>query len=613
MKRKLLKILLTVYAALPFLCMSVIIRISNDVPILNFTDLPAVVFQAVMIPVILSIRKRRNAFGTFGLYIIMTIAGSVFLSEYILPGYIEMLLKYFPGPALTIAYVLIYRFSRFREMETMERSIRFFLLLLVSYTLMLLLISAHHAVLNKTGSYLLKDITEILNYIPAMLLLHTLSVSCRKELTVTEEKVIYHNADHTSLFNPLQLAMLRHLCTNQVIRCRDFAEAEAGCPESEFCKATKCPEYSRIYRNVQELSRKLVNLGLGEIVPPENKRDVVSSGWKLSLFEGISIKSRQKAPGITELKANTAIHHPRKDGKAGAAKISVFLMILPCAAFLSGDIIQLSSSDLNLFPVLFLVETVLFGIPFLLNIKNRFKTGLAVFTGILVLLFFISLFYLQEYSSFILLNKHWSFILILLLLNLRSWEDKIHLKDFRSNASVILFWSVWFLMVTTEIYDSPAETLPVFFKIADRLVLFTFMVLSVLFYSLPRKKLEVREGKLHLNDAALPAGLSDINMRLLLEFIENYDKNMSCLELLKLAEPENTESMPKDCRTTCKASACKPYKRIYKRIQAIKRYLESNGIGTVKNNDREQLEAEPGWSLQLHEDVFISRFSTNSR
>ena len=138
-------------------------------------------------------------------------------------------------------------------------------------------------------------------------------------------------------------------------------------------------------------------------------------------------------------------------------------------------------------------------------------------------------------------------------------------------------------------------------KVLDKTFMYSFMVTAVLFHSLPRKKLEISGKELFINSKLLPDGLSEINREILLRFLQADPKIQKCRELLKLTENDEQTG----CDQLCKSSACKPYKRLYKRILSIRNYLESNGLGTIKNTERSAASnAEPEWVLQLHEDIF---------
>ena len=252
-----------------------------------------------------------------------------------------------------------------------------------------------------------------------------------------------------------------------------------------------------------------------------------------------------------------------------------------------------------------LIEAVLFSLPFIFNKINKFKTGVIIFTLILLAFFLVSLSRVNEYFAFTQLIRHFSMLLILLMLNLSRWEKRIQTATFRSQASIILFWSVWFYMASSTIVSDMYLIWPEFLKIMDNLFLYTLMVLAVLFHSLPRKKLEITGKEILINNTPLPEGISDINKKILIYFLTAPDKKMNCLQLLQISETDQKTAIQADCDKNCKSSACKPYKRLYKRIVAIRRYLESNGLGTIRNNERRQdSDLKPGWLLLLHEDIF---------
>jgi hypothetical protein len=89
------------------------------------------------------------------------------------------------------------------------------------------------------------------------------------------------------------------------LRCREIQElfrdeAEEGVPvrcracTEETTKVALCAKYRNTYNSILELKRVLEFLEIGTITAPENKRRILSDGWKLALFENTRLLVRRK-------------------------------------------------------------------------------------------------------------------------------------------------------------------------------------------------------------------------------------------------------------------------------------------------------------------------------
>ena len=54
-------------------------------------------------------------------------------------------------------------------------------------------------------------------------------------------------------------------------------------------KATLCPYYRRIYNQVLKIKKFLETMGIGTILSPQNKMNIIRDGWILHIFENIRI------------------------------------------------------------------------------------------------------------------------------------------------------------------------------------------------------------------------------------------------------------------------------------------------------------------------------------
>jgi hypothetical protein len=103
----------------------------------------------------------------------------------------------------------------------------------------------------------------------------------------------------TAIFGILARAPDRRL------RCREIQElfrdeTDEGVPErcractEETTKVALCAKYRNTYNSILELKRVLEFLEIGTITTPENKRRILSDGWKLALFENTRLVVRRK-------------------------------------------------------------------------------------------------------------------------------------------------------------------------------------------------------------------------------------------------------------------------------------------------------------------------------
>jgi hypothetical protein len=47
-----------------------------------------------------------------------------------------------------------------------------------------------------------------------------------------------------------------------------------------------------IYNGILDLKKTLETFELGTILPPSNRRNILTEGWKLMLFEGVRLRVR---------------------------------------------------------------------------------------------------------------------------------------------------------------------------------------------------------------------------------------------------------------------------------------------------------------------------------
>ena len=50
-----------------------------------------------------------------------------------------------------------------------------------------------------------------------------------------------------------------------------------------------CPKYKNIYNRILDIKKLFESLGIGTIISPDNKRNILTEGWKLRFFDDIQV------------------------------------------------------------------------------------------------------------------------------------------------------------------------------------------------------------------------------------------------------------------------------------------------------------------------------------
>ena len=131
-----------------------------------------------------------------------------------------------------------------------------------------------------------------------------------KKIEVTQSSLIVDGYDLTRLINSTNLLILYHIIsldrervTCSVLDPLIFGNEEKNdstvkkwtceeCLENSY-KATHCPRYKTIYNGILELKKTLETFELGTILPPENRKNILTEGWKILFFEGVRVKIKK--------------------------------------------------------------------------------------------------------------------------------------------------------------------------------------------------------------------------------------------------------------------------------------------------------------------------------
>jgi hypothetical protein len=400
------------------------------------------------------------------------------------------------------------------------------------------------------------------------------------------------------------------------IRCRNLFPSSEACSNEEACKASLCAGYAVVYRNITNLGKKLENLGVGRITPPDNKRGIVEKGWTLHAFPGVRLASSKNV--FASLLPVSAMRRPpdsaeRTKKKKSASSCSLHERLffeLALRAFGSLFIAwEFFATDMSIiFALCASTAFLCFTLPFLLAKRLGLFLPFGISLTVLLLLSFSTVPLVGELGALFLALKNSIFMAILFLLVPSTHFD---FQRFRKRSANIMFWLIWFYMAVLTAFDpSLLSTQELFLNstfgelfsmLIDRFFLFFVLVFSVGFYSLGNKILEIEGDSICFNGRELSGTLSGHNRAILSAFIGNPGRVLRCSDILKLLSPGQLD----ECTIECKPSLCKEYQRIYKRIRTIRRYFETTGIGTIISPEWRPQAHEEGWRLVIRDDVWV--------
>lgn len=116
---------------------------------------------------------------------------------------------------------------------------------------------------------------------------------------IGEGSMRIHSKDVTSVFGPKKMALLFEFvkAPERKLRCADiqFIQGTGEIQNEENCiqclqnetKATLCTKYRSTYNAILDIKKILEFLEIGTITSSTNKRNILTDGWKLVLFENV--------------------------------------------------------------------------------------------------------------------------------------------------------------------------------------------------------------------------------------------------------------------------------------------------------------------------------------
>ncbi len=608
-----MKLLLILYTSLPALIAAVI---SADNLFVNVSGAALFILQIVIEFFLLNLEKKRP------LIILTSVLAAVFSAIVIFSGFIHQLIYFrllinlYQGPLLTIIFVLIFKLSRSQDFSKLSKGLNRLILLLFSYSAMLILLLIHRLLQNplSAGEILLK-LYEAFNYLPAVYFLWKLKNVFLSHIFIENEDIRYRNEDISSFFSEIELPILKKLITGKRIRCRDIIpilnnnnkRRQFNCsPGSQL--ATDCPAYPIIYRHIKSLDKKLGNLGIGMIIPPENRKNVIELGWTFKPEKGVQIVKRRPFP----LRIPVVSEVYKSEARTDSGLITMLLLSITGSAALAVEAVYGAEGTLPRVIVPLLIAVFCFIIIFTLGRPVK-VTGKSIIISItsLVITSFLLISVLSEQEVLMLVMKAIVLFVLCLMVRFPNLEKRSDISMLRERAPDWLFWLIWFYMVLLALFIDPGITFgisstgmntPMFLSFfINRIMLLLLFSLSARFFSMPQKPLVIKDSILDLNGRPLPACSGKDNFIIIKEFINNYEEPLHCYRILDMLNKEETSG----CGGYCKSSICPHYQKIYKRIQTIRKYLQTTGIGTITSPERKAESHLEGWNLVLYDDVYI--------
>ncbi len=145
-----------------------------------------------------------------------------------------------------------------------------------------------------------------------MLFIHLLKFRSRmyRRVYISSNKIMIDYYDFTKFLGKVNLNIIHSFILNQNknITCALLSESlidrkqtnnlesKWNCKEchTKESKVTLCPKYKTIYNRILDIKKLFESLEIGTIISPDNKRNILTEGWKLRFFDDIRVISREK-------------------------------------------------------------------------------------------------------------------------------------------------------------------------------------------------------------------------------------------------------------------------------------------------------------------------------
>jgi hypothetical protein len=586
-----------------------------------------------------------KGYGTQGIFaawfalVVAKAAISLVLGIFIHYEYLHLLLHLDIFPLLTFVVALLRQRVAARTLEKAQWPINLALVLLLSYVSVgtingfsPLPPSGYPA---RQSAY---QLFELANSIPLLLLLWRLHLDAQKQVVISGGRIQFRGTDISERFRPVQIDILTMLASARQhgVNCKKVSleglpgvPAEKGCLENSYCKPSICNRYMKIYREVNDLRKRLEQLGIGTIHGPENKRDIGEQGWVLQCLPGVKLLRRNAAleiqPTLTPpALVSSTFHQPgylETDNPSTERCRGEQLRTLP--RLVSGAFFVLAVSTATVFDLLqlvgpgsagtiavFIISILLWLAPFMVKSPKGFVRTLAI-CGFLIQAGTLALTAPAERNAaFFLLVRGFALLLLSFMFNIRHFNNKAPIRAIRTASYGPVFWILWFYVIGLQVLrghpvaltgTSALVDLPwigiLFF---DRLLLIIVFAYSIGFIMNSPRLVSADGSGICINGRTVALAIGGSNATLLASFLGAPNKTLVCRDIVAADYPEEAQL----CLGPCKSASCPAYQRIYKRVKEVREFLVVLDLGDIISPGKNSQAKESGWRLCLAEGVY---------
>ncbi len=555
---------------------------------------------------------------------------SVVLGFFVHYDYLHILLHLDVFPLLTFVIALLRQRVAVRTLEKAQWPINLALVLLVSYVAVGAVIgfsplppSGHQA---RQSFYQLLDLMYCL---PLLLILWQLRLEAQKILIISKAGIHFRGADISGRFHPIQVTILAMMASagQSGVNCRRISleglpniSSEIGCTENSYCKPSVCKRYMKIYREVNDLRKRLEQLDIGTIRSPENKRDIGERGWSLICHPGIrmvnqsSMTANQMSgtnPGQADGDATATGRCAERPAGMSPRIVSGLAFAIAVAAATSFDLHQLTEIRGLGAVLISAVFGLMWLLPFYASSPGSFMRALGV-CGLLIQAGTLALTSMSDRNAtFFLLIRGFVLLLLSFMYTIRRFDHMKTIKKVRSAAHGAIFWILWFYVTGLLVLRGqspsisgllvPADLAGVGILFFDRFLLVIVFAYSVGFIMHSPRIISAIGSGLCINSKTATVVVGASNASLLARFMRAPYNTLICRDIVAEDYPDEKQL----CEVPCKSAGCPAYQRIYKRIKEVREILEVMDLGDIISPAKTASAKESGWTLCLAEGVYF--------
>lgn len=123
------------------------------------------------------------------------------------------------------------------------------------------------------------------------------------QVSIGADSVSVDGKNIATMLGQKKVRILRAFSTaeNRTLRCQELQRLDDGGEGTVDCdrcadeatKAALCRRYRATYNSLLEIKKVLEFFEIATLLPPDNKRRVLTDGWKLSFFENVRVRVHQ--------------------------------------------------------------------------------------------------------------------------------------------------------------------------------------------------------------------------------------------------------------------------------------------------------------------------------